>query len=42
VRVKRKWLVGVAFLAFLGVAIALVVWRGPDWHAVHDAFTAVS
>jgi uncharacterized protein (TIRG00374 family) len=40
--VKRKWLVGVAFLAFLGVAIALVVWRGPDWHAVHDAFTAVS
>ena len=39
---KRKWLVGVAFLAFLGVAIALVVWRGPDWHAVHDAFTAVS
>ena len=21
---------------------ALVIWRGPDWHAVHDAFTAVS
>jgi uncharacterized protein (TIRG00374 family) len=40
--VKRKWLVGVAFLAFVGIAIALVVWRGPDWHAVHDAFTAVS
>jgi uncharacterized membrane protein YbhN (UPF0104 family) len=38
----RKWLVGAAFLVFLGVAIALVVWRGPDWHAVHDAFTAVS
>jgi uncharacterized protein (TIRG00374 family) len=30
------------FLVFLVVAIALVVWRGPDWHAVHDAFTAVS
>jgi uncharacterized protein (TIRG00374 family) len=42
VRVKRTWLAAVAFLAFVGVAVALVVWRGPDWHAVHDAFTAVS
>ena len=33
-------LVGVA--ALLGVAVALIVWRGPDWHAVHDAFTAVT
>ena len=39
---KRKWFAGVVFLAFIGVAIALVVWRGPDWRAVHDAFTAVS
>jgi uncharacterized protein (TIRG00374 family) len=31
-----------AFVLFLGVAIALVVWHGPDWTAVHDAFTAVS
>jgi uncharacterized protein (TIRG00374 family) len=31
-----------ALLAFLGVAVGLVIWRGPDWHAVHDAFTAVS
>ncbi len=28
--------------ALLGVAVALIVWRGPDWHAVHDAFTAVT
>ena len=26
----------------LGVAIGLIIWRGPDWHLVHDAFTAVS
>ena len=31
-----------AFVLFFGVAIALVVWHGPDWTAVHDAFTAVS
>jgi hypothetical protein len=29
-------------VALLGVAIGLVIWRGPDWHAVNDAFTAVS
>ena len=32
----------IALLALLGVAIGLVIWRGPDWNAVHDAFTAVS
>jgi uncharacterized protein (TIRG00374 family) len=26
----------------LAVAVALIVWRGPDWHLVHDAFSAVS
>ena len=31
-----------AFVLFFGVAVALVVWHGPDWTAVHDAFTAVS
>jgi uncharacterized protein (TIRG00374 family) len=31
-----------ALIALLAVAVTLVVWRGPDWHAVHDAFTAVS
>ena len=39
---KSRWLMLSAFLVFLGVSIGLVVWRGPDWHAVHDAFTAVS
>lgn len=27
---------------FLALAVGLVVWRGPDWGAVRDAFTAVS
>jgi uncharacterized protein (TIRG00374 family) len=40
--VRRTWLVFIGFVALIGVAVALVVWRGPDWHAVHDAFTAVS
>lgn len=39
---KNRWLVVSAFVLFFGVAIALVVWHGPDWTAVHDAFTAVS
>jgi hypothetical protein len=26
----------------LAVAIALIIWRGPDWHTVHDAFTVVA
>jgi uncharacterized protein (TIRG00374 family) len=38
----KKWLTALIALVVIGVAIALVVWRGPDWHAVHDAFTAVS
>ena len=39
---KNRWAMVSAFVLFLGVAIALVVWHGPDWTAVHDAFTAVS
>ena len=39
---KNRWLMISAFVLFFGVAIALVVWQGPDWTAVHDAFTAVS
>lgn len=38
---KRK-LPFLGVIALLGVAVALIVWHGPDWHAVHDAFTAVS
>jgi uncharacterized protein (TIRG00374 family) len=40
--VKSRWLMASAFVLFLGVSVALVVWHGPDWTAVHDAFTAVS
>jgi len=40
--VKNRWLMASTFVLFFGVAIALVVWHGPDWTAVHDAFTAVS
>jgi len=40
--VKSRWLMVSAFVLFFGVSIALVVWHGPDWTAVHDAFTAVS
>ena len=29
-------------LPFLGVAIALIWWRGPDWHSVRGAFTVVT
>ena len=39
---KSRWLMVSAFVLFFGVAVALVVWHGPDWTAVHDAFTAVS
>jgi uncharacterized protein (TIRG00374 family) len=26
----------------LAVAVALIIWRGPDWHVVQDAFSAVT
>jgi uncharacterized membrane protein YbhN (UPF0104 family) len=38
----RNKLALLGVVALLGLAIALIIWRGPDWHAVHDAFTAVS
>jgi glycosyltransferase 2 family protein len=28
-------------LPFFATAIALIIWHGPDWHAVKDAFTLV-
>jgi len=39
--VKRRWqlLVPVPLLA---LAIALIIWRGPNWKVVHDAFSAVT
>jgi len=29
-------------LPFLGVAVGLIWWRGPDWHSVRGAFTVVT
>jgi uncharacterized protein (TIRG00374 family) len=39
--VNRRWrlLIPVALLA---LSVALVIWRGPDWRGVHDAFSAVT
>jgi len=38
----RKWFAGLGVVVVVALAVVLVVWRGPDWRAVHDAFTAVS
>jgi uncharacterized protein (TIRG00374 family) len=38
---KRHWRL-LAPVPLLAVAVVLVVWRGPDWHAVRDAFSAVT
>ena len=40
VKILRWWRVFVPLL-LLGVAISLIWWRGPDWHAVRDSFTVV-
>ena len=37
---KSKWRL-LLVLPALAVAVALFVWRGPNWHVVHDAFTVV-
>jgi uncharacterized protein (TIRG00374 family) len=39
--VRRHWRLLLP-LALLAVAIVLVIWRGPDWGLVHDAFSAVT
>jgi uncharacterized protein (TIRG00374 family) len=38
--VKRWWRL-LLVVPVLAAAIALIVWHGPDWHLVHDAFTVV-
>jgi uncharacterized protein (TIRG00374 family) len=40
VKLKLDWRLLIP-VPFLGLAIALIWWRGPDWHAVRDAFTIV-
>jgi uncharacterized protein (TIRG00374 family) len=39
-RVKRSWRLLIV-IPVLAAAIALIVWHGPDWHLVHEAFTVV-
>ena len=38
---NSRWYVFIV-LPLLGVAVGLVILRGPDWHLVQDAFTVVS
>ncbi len=39
---RARWWAPPSIMAILGVAVGLIIWRGPDWSTVHDAFTAVS
>ena len=39
---RGRWWAVIGVMVALAIGISLVVWRGPDWHAVRDAFTAVS
>ncbi len=38
---KRSWQLVVP-AAMIAIAVTLIIWRGPDWRVVHDAFTAVT
>ncbi len=38
---KRRWQLLVP-AAMIAVAVTLIIWRGPDWRVVHDAFSAVT
>jgi uncharacterized membrane protein YbhN (UPF0104 family) len=42
VSLRHGWWRILLVLPILAVAIALIIWRGPDWRLVHDAFTVVS
>jgi uncharacterized protein (TIRG00374 family) len=37
----RRWRLLIP-LPLIALAIALIIWRGPDWGPIHDAFTAVT
>jgi uncharacterized membrane protein YbhN (UPF0104 family) len=39
--VRKRWVRAALVLPLLGVALALLWWRGPDWETVADAFTIV-
>ena len=38
---RKRWVRAALVLPLLGVAVALLWWRGPDWDTVGDAFTIV-
>ena len=38
---KRRWQLLVP-MPLLALAVALIIWRGPNWKVVHDAFSAVT
>jgi glycosyltransferase 2 family protein len=38
--VKRYWRL-LAIVPVIALVVGLLWWHGPDWHAVHDAFTVV-
>jgi glycosyltransferase 2 family protein len=39
---KRVWWPFLVVVPFFALAVALIIWRGPDWGAVRSAFTIVS
>ena len=38
---RRHWRFAIP-LPLIALAIVLIVWRGPDWGPIHDAFRAVT
>jgi uncharacterized protein (TIRG00374 family) len=39
---RHRWLALLGVVLLLAVAVAMIIWRGPDWHTVHRSFTRVS
>ena len=39
---KRVWWPFLVVVPLFAVAVALIIWRGPDWHTVRSAFTVVT
>jgi uncharacterized protein (TIRG00374 family) len=42
VKLRSGWWRVLLVVPVVAGAVALFVWRGPDWHLVHDAFTVVA
>jgi uncharacterized protein (TIRG00374 family) len=39
---RHRWIAPLGVVGLLTAAVALIVWRGPNWHTVHSSFTTVS